>query len=118
MNACDFCGEKTENLQNLTIGQNKMGYICSKCSKYINKLHHSPNLPYPENVKKFYIEIGRNEITGKINREVYQKYTEFCKKEGFDEIVSIEYFSKILHKYFNFEVIDKKIKGVKYRVYK
>lgn len=47
---------------------------------------------------------------------VYQKYTEFCLANSFSPLSNIE-FSKQVKKYLNFEIVNKTIKGKKYRIF-
>ena len=47
---------------------------------------------------------------------IYQKYTEFCLANSFSPMSNIE-FSKQVKKHLDFEIINKTIKGKKYRIF-
>ena len=49
--------------------------------------------------------------------KVYQQYYEFCIKNNYTPMSNIE-FSKQVRKFFNADIIDKTIKGKKYRIFK
>ena len=53
-----------------------------------------------------------NEPTNK----VYREYSEFCRANNFNAMSNIE-FSKQVKKRFNFEIVNKTIKGKKYRIF-
>lgn len=56
------------------------------------------------------------QIENEPTKTVYMKYSEFCLANSFTPMSNIE-FSKQVKKRFNFEVVDKKIKGKKYRIF-
>jgi hypothetical protein len=49
-------------------------------------------------------------------KEAYQKYNEFCLANSFTPMSNIE-FSKQIKRRFDLEIINKTIKGQKYRVF-
>ena len=56
------------------------------------------------------------EIENEPTNEVYKKYTEFCLANSFNPMSNIE-FSKQVKKKFGFEIVNKTIKGKKYRIF-
>ena len=56
------------------------------------------------------------QIENEPTREIYAKYNEFCMANSFNPMSNIE-FSKQVKKYLDLEIIDKTIKGKKYRVF-
>lgn len=64
----------------------------------------------------FFKEIDMNEIVNESTKEVYQKYNEFCLVNSFTPMSNIE-FSKQIKKRFNLEIVNKTIKGKKYRIF-
>ena len=64
----------------------------------------------------FFKEIDMNEIVNEPTKEVYQKYNEFCLVNSFTPMSNIE-FSKQIKRRFNLEIINKTIKGKKYRIF-
>ena len=63
----------------------------------------------------FFKEIDRDEIENEPTNEVYKRYTVFCAENGLQPLSQIG-FSKQLTANFNFEIINKKINGKKYRI--
>lgn len=55
-------------------------------------------------------------IENEPTNSVYQKYTEFCLANSFSPMSNIE-FSKQVKKHLDFEIINKTIKGKKYRIF-
>jgi len=47
---------------------------------------------------------------------IYQRYTEFCLANSFSPMSNIE-FSKQVKKHLNFDIVDKTIRGKKYRIF-
>lgn len=47
---------------------------------------------------------------------IYQRYTEFCLSNSFTPMSNIE-FSKQVKKHFNYDIVNKTIKGKKYRIF-
>lgn len=64
----------------------------------------------------FFEEIDESYIENETTRQVYMKYTEFCVSNTFTPMSNIE-FSKQVKKHFNFEIINKTIKGKKNRIF-
>lgn len=64
----------------------------------------------------FFKEIDIDEIVNESTKEVYQKYNEFCLANSFTPMSNIE-FSKQIKRRFNLEIINKTIKGRKYRIF-
>lgn len=64
----------------------------------------------------FFNEIDLNEIINEPTSEVYKKYNEFCLANSFTPMSNIE-FSKQVKKRFNLEIINKTVKGRKYRIF-
>lgn len=63
----------------------------------------------------FFKEIDREEIENEPTNQVYKRYTVYCAENGLQPMSQIG-FSKQLTANFGFEIIDKKIKGKKYRI--
>lgn len=63
----------------------------------------------------FFNEIDREEIENEPTNEVYRRYTVYCAENGLQPVSQIG-FSKQLTANFDFEIIDKKINGRKYRI--
>lgn len=67
-------------------------------------------------IQLFFKEIEIDEIENEPTNSVYRKYTEFCLANSFTPMSNIE-FSKQVKKRFNFEIINKTVKGKKYRIF-
>ena len=64
----------------------------------------------------FYKEVGIEEIENEPTKDVYKKYQEYCLANNLQALSNIE-FSKQVKRKFDFDIIDKKISGVKYRIF-
>lgn len=64
----------------------------------------------------FFNEIDQNSIENEPTRKVYMRYTEFCIENSFTPMSNIE-FSKQVKKHYDFDIINKTIKGQKYRIF-
>lgn len=64
----------------------------------------------------FFKEIDIDEIVNEPTKDAYQKYNEFCLANSFNPMSNIE-FSKQVKRRFNLEIINKTIKGQKYRIF-
>lgn len=64
----------------------------------------------------FFKEIDIDEIVNESTKEVYQKYNEFCLANSFTPMSNIE-FSKQIKRKFDLEIINKTVKGKKYRIF-
>lgn len=64
----------------------------------------------------FFKEVGIDEIENEPTKDVYKKYQEYCLANNLQPMSNIE-FSKQVKKKFDFEIIDKKINGTKYRLF-
>lgn len=64
----------------------------------------------------FFKEIEEVEMENEPTKNVYKRYNEFCLANSFTPLSNIE-FSKQVKKYYGFEIIDKTIKGKKYRIF-
>lgn len=74
---------------------------------------------YEENnnpILMFFKELDSDDIENEPTKQIYQMYTEFCLANSFQPMSNIE-FSKQVKKYYDFDVIDKTIKGKKYRIF-
>lgn len=67
-------------------------------------------------IQLFFKEIDESEIVNEPTKNVYQLYTSFCLANSFTPVSNIE-FSKRAKKQFDLEIIDKTIKGKKYRIF-
>ena len=64
----------------------------------------------------YFAEIDEDTILNEPTRKVYMKYTEFCLENSFTPMSNIE-FSKQVKKYFDFEIVNKTIRGKKNRIF-
>lgn len=64
----------------------------------------------------FFKEIDYDDIVNEPTKEVYRKYNEFCLANSFNPMSNIE-FSKQIKRRFDLEIINKTIKGTKYRIF-
>lgn len=64
----------------------------------------------------FFKELDRSEIENEPTNEVYKKYQEFCVTASLQPLSAGE-FTKQVKKHFDFDVVNKKIKGKKYRIF-
>lgn len=74
---------------------------------------------YEENndpVLLFFKELDETSVYNEPTKSVYMKYQEFCLANGCSPISNIE-FSKRVNKQFNCEIVNKTIKGRKYRIF-
>lgn len=74
---------------------------------------------YEENndpVLLFFKELDEASVYNEPTKSVYMKYQEFCLANGCSPISNIE-FSKRVNKQFNCEIVNKTIKGRKYRIF-
>ena len=92
--------------------KNRRFTICEKVQKQIEEYeeHNNP-------IILFFKEIEENQIVNEPTKEVYRKYQEFCIVNSFQPMSNIE-FSKQTKKRFNLDIVDKKIDGKKYRIFK
>lgn len=92
--------------------KNRKFTICEKVQKQIEEYeeHNNPIL-------LFFKEIEEEQIINEPTKNVYQKYQEFCIINSFQPMSNIE-FSKQMRKRFNLDIVDKKIDGKKYRIFK
>lgn len=67
-------------------------------------------------IQLFFKELDESEIVNEPTKNVYQLYTSFCLANSFTPVSNIE-FSKRAKKQFDLEIIDKTIKGKKYRIF-
>lgn len=67
-------------------------------------------------VLSFFNEIDDYMVLNEPTKKVYMKYQEFCISNGYTPISNIE-FSKQVNKHFNCEIVNKTIKGTKYRLF-
>lgn len=67
-------------------------------------------------IQLFFKEIDESEIVNEPTKNVYQLYTSFCLANNFTPVSNIE-FSKRAKKQFDLEIMDKTIKGKKYRIF-
>ena len=64
----------------------------------------------------FFNELNESDIENEPTSEAYKKYNEFCLANSFTPMSNIE-FSKQVKKRFNFEIVNKTVKGKKYRIF-
>lgn len=64
----------------------------------------------------FFKEVDYDDIVNEPTKEVYRKYNEFCLANSFNPMSNIE-FSKQIKRRFDLEIVNKTIKGTKYRIF-
>ena len=64
----------------------------------------------------FFKELNATDIENQPTKDVYARYSLFCSENGFTAMSNIE-FSKQVKSYFEVEIINKSIKGTKYRIF-
>lgn len=64
----------------------------------------------------FFKEIDVDEIINEPTKDVYQKYNEFCLANSFTPMSNIE-FSKQIKRFYDLDIVNKTVKGKKYRVF-
>ena len=64
----------------------------------------------------FFGEIDESDIENEFTAEVYMQYQEFCITNGFTPMSRIG-FSKLVKKHFHVEIVEKRIKNKKYRIF-
>lgn len=64
----------------------------------------------------FFKEIDIDDIVNEPTKEVYLKYNEFCLANSFTPMSNIE-FSKQIRRRYDLEIVNKTIKGKKYRIF-
>lgn len=67
-------------------------------------------------IQLFFKEVEVDEMINEPTNEVYRKYTEFCLANTFSAMSNIE-FSKQVRKRYGLEIVNKTIKGKKYRIF-
>jgi putative DNA primase/helicase len=91
--------------------KNQMFTRSNKVTKSIEEYEETNNP-----ILLFFKEIEIDEIVNEPTKEVYQKYNEFCLANSFTPMSNIE-FSKQIKRRFDLEIINKTIKGQKYRIF-
>lgn len=64
----------------------------------------------------FFKEVGIEEIENEPTKDVYKRYQEYCLANNLQPLSNIE-FSKQIKKKFHFEIVDKKVNGIKFRIF-
>lgn len=83
----------------------------SKVNKSIEEYEETNNP-----ILLFFKEIQLDEIVNEPTSEVYKKYNEYCLANSFTPLSNIE-FSKQTKKQFDLDIVNKSIKGKKYRIF-
>lgn len=99
-------------LQGLKRVLNNRGFTTSDRATKALEEYEKNNNP----ILLFFDEIDVDEIIDEPTCDVYGKYNSFCMNNNFTPMSNIE-FSKKVKKVYNLEIVDKKIKGKKYRVF-
>ena len=92
--------------------ENRRFTICNKVQAQIDEYEENNNP-----ILLFFKETSEDEIINEPTGDVYQKYQEFCIVNGFQPISNIE-FSRQTRKKMGLEIVDKRIDGKKYRIFK
>ena len=90
---------------------NRKFTTCDKVQKQIEEYeeHNNP-------VILFFKEIDEDQIVNEPTKKVYRLYQEFCIANSFQAMSNIE-FSRQVKKRLDMEIVDKKIKGEKFRIF-
>ena len=64
----------------------------------------------------FFKEVEEKELVNNPTKDAFRKYQEFCIVNNFQPMSNIE-FSKQVKKHFDFDITNKKIDGIKYRIF-
>jgi putative DNA primase/helicase len=64
----------------------------------------------------FFKEVDVDEIINEPTKDVYQKYNEFCLANSFTPMSNIE-FSKQIKRFYDLDIVNKTVKGKKYRIF-
>lgn len=64
----------------------------------------------------FFKEVDVDDIVNEPTKEVYQKYNEFCLANSFTPMSNIE-FSKQIKRFYDLDIVNKTVKGKKYRIF-
>ncbi len=91
--------------------ENRKFTISVKVEKEIQEYEENNNP-----ILGFFKEVGQEQIENEPTKNVYKKYQEYCILNSLQPMSNIE-FSKQVIKRFNFQVVDKKIDGKKYRLF-
>lgn len=99
-------------LQGLKRVLNEQSFTVSEKVQKSLKEYEETNNP----ILIFFNEIEFEDIVNEPTNEVYKKYNEFCLANSFNPMSNIE-FSKQVKKRFGVEIVNKTIKGKKYRIF-
>jgi putative DNA primase/helicase len=86
----------------------------TKSSKVQNALTEYEETNNP--ILGFFQTIDMKDIINEPTNKVYKLYQEYCIRDNLQALSNIE-FSKQVRRHFTFDIADKKIQGVKYRVF-
>ena len=92
--------------------ENSRFTICEKVKAQLDEYEENNNP-----IIMFFKEISEDDVINEPTGDVYRKYQEFCIVNGFQAISNIE-FSRQVKRRMDLEIVDKKIDGKKYRVFK
>lgn len=90
---------------------NRKFTTCDKVQKQIEEYEETNNP-----IILFFKELDEDQIVNEPTKKVYRLYEEFCIANTCQPMSNIE-FSRQVKKRLNLEIIDKKIKGEKYRIF-
>lgn len=86
----------------------------TKSEKVIDELNDFELINNP--LTGFFNEINLSEIENEPTKDVYEKYIKYCCDNNLQQVSKIE-FSKQVKKRFDFTIVEKRVKGVKYRIF-
>lgn len=91
---------------------NRRFTLCEKVQAQLEEYeeHNNP-------IVLFFKETDEDQIINEPTKDVYRKYQEFCNANSFQPMSNIE-FSKQVKKRLDVDIVDKKIDGKKYRIFK
>lgn len=90
----------------------RQGFTTSDSAQKALKEYEENNNP----IMLFFDESDEDDFENQPTKFAYQKYQEFCVSNSLQALSNIE-FSKQVKKYYGYEIVNKSIKGKKYRVF-
>lgn len=118
-----FIGDKLKN-------QEAIGYLMNLGVKALKRVLDTRNFTVSEHVQReledyeeennpiigFFKECELEEVENEPTNDVYKRYSVYCSENNYHPVSKIA-FSKEVKKFFNFEIIDKKVDGKKRRIF-
>ncbi|WP_169733593.1 hypothetical protein [Clostridiisalibacter paucivorans] len=98
--------------------ENQFKKICVELEKKDLRPHYKPKHKLSTEKSKLVIQkmINEVDITYKPTNEVYKMYKDVCEKMKIGFMTQIG-FSKYITNHYDFMIVDKKSKGIKFRIF-